>query len=228
MKYSEDYQRMLDLHREAHEEGVDRIKDGEVIPTEGRRVFEGSEILPMLPTIKELMNDLELTSLLDFGCGKGNAYYLSFPMDGEMYANVYEYLNIPTASVHLYDPCVDAFANKPRQEQTYDVVVCTDVLEHIPEQDVDTVLEEMVYHADKLMVFKIAAHESFAHFKDGTNAHVTVKPASWWNSKIIKAAEATGRLIYLHIYVEDRTDEGVKGNICRHVVNRGDNDDNTG
>tara|TARA_B100000700_G_scaffold91328_1_gene102978 strand:+ start:3261 stop:3953 length:693 start_codon:yes stop_codon:yes gene_type:complete len=230
MEFSEDYQKMLDLHEQAHKEGAVRNLNGEDIETEGRKIFEGSELLPMLPTIKEIKDDLNLTSLLDYGCGKANAYYLAFELDGVIHPNAYQYLGIAPAAVHLYDPCVEQFRSKPRQEQTYDIVVCTDVLEHIPEQDVDTVIEEMVYHANKLMVFKIAAHESFTKFKDGTNVHATVKPPSWWFDKIIRIATESGRTILLHIEVEERESgsDGKRSHISRHIVNQGNKNGNTG
>lgn len=107
-----------------------------------------------------LARSLKTESVLDYGCGKCTlAKALPFPI-----AN--------------YDPFIPEFHKLPGEH--FDIVVCTDVMEHVEEEFVKSVLDEIQSLADKLVFFQIATAPAQKVLPDGRNAHITIRPASWW------------------------------------------------
>ena len=83
----------------------------------------------------------------------------------------------------LYDIGVPEISRKP--EGSFDGVICTDVMEHIEEGDIDEVLHYIINTADKFVFFHIACRPSKRkRLPDGRDVHLTVKPPHWWNMKI--------------------------------------------
>lgn len=64
---------------------------------------------------------------------------------------------------------------------------CTDVMEHVPEEKVDAVLESIMSHTTKGAFFQIATYED-GHFLKvaGEPLHLTVKEGQWWLNKLSK------------------------------------------
>ena len=56
-------------------------------------------------------------------------------------------------SFDLYDPAYPKY-NKLSKKKKYDIVVCTDVMEHIAEQDIDYVLKDILSHSKKSSILK--------------------------------------------------------------------------
>jgi hypothetical protein len=69
-------------------------------------------------------------------------------------------------------------------------VICSDVLEHVPEQLVDNVIEELFGYARLFVWMSICCRQAKKHFPDGTNLHVTVQPEAWWIARIARYARA--------------------------------------
>ena len=88
----------------------------------------------------------------------------------------------------MYDPAVPGYDEKP--EGTFDIVICTDVMEHIEEQDVPAVLDNIFGYADKGVYLAICLREAKRLLPDGRNRHVTVKPQEWWLEKIGSRSQA--------------------------------------
>jgi predicted TPR repeat methyltransferase len=70
------------------------------------------------------------------------------------------------------------------QAMKFDVITAWEVLEHIPEDMIDGLLDNIVRHLAKngLFVASIATHED----KDpvtGAVWHVTIKPFEWWRAR---------------------------------------------
>ena len=65
-----------------------------------------------------------------------------------------------------------------KQGRTYDLVICTDVLEHIPEDMVEQTLAGLYRITGKHLLLVIALAEHSAGDLDLT--HVCIKPRSWW------------------------------------------------
>jgi hypothetical protein len=68
-----------------------------------------------------------------------------------------------------------------------DLVVCTDVLEHVEPELLDTVLRHLRSLARKAVFVVIATRPSNKTLSDGRNAHLIVETAEWWIAHLIEA-----------------------------------------
>ena len=115
--------------------------------------------------------DKKITSLLDFGCGRSNTSEL-----------LRKQLGLPEKEVSRYDPAVEGRDTVP--SRSFHTVICTDVLEHIPEEELNDVLVDIWGFADKQAIFVIAMREASAILPNGENAHCTVQQKEWWEEKL--------------------------------------------
>lgn len=110
-------------------------------------------------------------SILDYGCGQG-----SLAKALRLY---------PTfAPIREYDP---AIPGKDALPEPADLVVCTDVLEHIEHDRLPSVLEHLKSLARKAIWAVISTKTSNKKLSDGRNAHIIVRPAKWWKNRLIEA-----------------------------------------
>jgi 2-polyprenyl-3-methyl-5-hydroxy-6-metoxy-1,4-benzoquinol methylase len=120
----------------------------------------------------------EALRVLDYGCGAGMQY--------EAPHNLQRKLHIPKPT--LYDPGNAMYAEKPAG--TFDGVICSDVLEHVPEALVGNVLAEVFDYAERFVWMSVCCRAAKKVFPDGTNMHVTVKGEQWWRKQVAKHAKA--------------------------------------
>ena len=73
--------------------------------------------------------------------------------DGSRISKVKDFCGVET--IQLYDPGVEEFSTRP--STNFDGVISTDVLEHIPEEDIDWVLAERFSFAKKSLYMNIAS-----------------------------------------------------------------------
>lgn len=111
-------------------------------------------------------------SILDFGCGKGhlslNLKKLGFDIDE-------------------YDPAIEG-KNKIKKKQ-YDLIITTDVLEHLHEDEVEYIIKDFIKLKPKHMFHAISTRPAAQILSDGTNAHKTIKSGSWWADVFKKYTE---------------------------------------
>jgi SAM-dependent methyltransferase len=173
---------------------------------ETKELFTGIQFLRKFP--KHLQKIAEekghALTLLDYGCGKGNMPWR--PHEG--YKNgLWGFLPDKIQSIYLYDPCYPPFSTKPPQGWQFDVVGCADVMEHIPEEDVDTVLKDLTSFCkpDGVLLFSISGNKAMKAFEDGENLHCTIRSMDWWKDKI----ESVCKRSYVLIHTEDSRDPAV-------------------
>jgi len=103
------------------------------------------------------------TSILDYGCGGG------------MLAKA---LPLP---IREYDP---AIPGKDAAPQPADIVVCTDVLEHIEPAFLDAVLDHLQELTLGVAFLTIHCGPASKSLPDGRNAHISQHPMPWWIDQI--------------------------------------------
>ena len=105
-------------------------------------------------------------SFLDFGCGRGDQWRSEqVPIWGELK---------PT----LYDPAFDSHSTVPTE--THDMIMSTDVLEHIPHYTLPEIIKYCNRHANKANFHFIANREAIKELPNGENAHCSTFPVEWW------------------------------------------------
>ena len=85
----------------------------------------------------------------------------------------------------LYDPAYEEHNILP--EKTFDGVISTDVLEHIPEEVIPKTLSQIFERAEKFVYLAICTRLAQAILPNGENAHCTVKEPNWWENHILSA-----------------------------------------
>lgn len=70
-----------------------------------------------------------------------------------------------------------------------DLVINTDVLEHILENEIDSVLAK-IFSISNNVFFHLHHALADAVLEDGTNAHCTIKPIFWYYQKISKYVDS--------------------------------------
>lgn len=135
------------------------------------------------PVVMKLTEAIKSQSVLDYGCGKG---YLA------------EALPFP---IWEYDPAVPGKDKPPRAS---DIVVCTDVLEHVEPDKLLFVLEDLARLTKKVGYFVIHTGPSTKSLADGRNAHLIQKGQQWWKNRL-KAFFVVGKMLpkgqQLHVVV---------------------------
>jgi hypothetical protein len=154
------------------------------------KAFSGYSIKPYVHQIAALISGFSQPyydgredpprPLLDYGCGKGYQY---------LALRVHEHWGglLPVC----YDPGVVQLRTKP--EGKFNGIICTDVLEHIEEADIDSVLDDIFgFAADYAFVFLAIACRPAKRKRlpDGRDVHVTIKPPQWWRKRLAKYERA--------------------------------------
>jgi hypothetical protein len=126
----------------------------------------GKDFPSVLPQILALSPN----SIIDYGAGRSDISLWLGKSAG-------------AARAERFDPAVPGIDKIP--EGRFDVVTSFDVLEHIPEDELDSVLSEMAaVGRDALLVIDIAPAKAI--LSDGRNAHVTLHDEAWWHERLAK------------------------------------------
>ena len=110
------------------------------------------------------------SKILDFGCGKGG---------------MVRYLSSKGFDCKGYDPAMEKFASFP--EENFDALICLDVMEHIREEDIESIFDQMKKVNPEFIVLNICHIDAINLLPDGRNCHETVKPMLWWQDRMEKS-----------------------------------------
>lgn len=91
--------------------------------------------------------------------------------------------------VTSYDPAIPGIDVRP--DGPFDAVVSTDVLEHIPYEEIDSVIQELIALTGKVGYHHIATFPASLRLPDGRDAHLILQPAAWWKERF----EANGATV---------------------------------
>lgn len=118
--------------------------------------------------VKTLVQATKAESVLDYGCGKGTlARALPFP-------------------IWEYDPAIPGKDDLPRPA---DLVICTDVLEHIEPEYLGNVLLDLKRVVLKVCYAVINTGPAQKKLPDGRNAHLIQQPLKWWEQTLAQFFE---------------------------------------
>ena len=122
-------------------------------------LYAGADVVRLLHRNKQVR------SILDFGCGKGTlAQYI------RQYA--------PLMTVSEYDPSVPGKDTIP--DRQFDMIVSTDVMEHIEPESLTETLEWIQNHARLGQFHVIACGPTNKVLPDGRDVHLIQQPINWW------------------------------------------------
>ena len=132
--------------------------------------------------IYELARQNKARDILDYGCGKGSLMIaLKEKFDASVKCRLLE-----------YDPAIAGKETKPAR---VDIVVCTDVLEHVEPECLDAVLDDLKTLTRRAIFLVVSTMPASKVFADGRNAHLIVQPMHWWlpmlmeRFRLIRAAD---------------------------------------
>lgn len=155
------YVQLLAQYRLMHREGNPRKG---VAPQD---TFAGDSLPRQAGRIKTLIARTGARTVLDYGSGKGTQYLGN---------RIQQYWGV--SAIRCYDPGHEPFAALP--EGKFDGVVCTDVLEHCPEEDLGWIVDELFAFAGRFVFANVACFPAVKTLPSGENAHCTVRPTSYW------------------------------------------------
>ena len=175
---SKEYLENLEHYKKMHVEGY-KLSNGKIrVPDEA---YNGKSTLIFAKLIKQIIKKNKINTMLDYGCGKGFFYKNPSNQHGLKLKSLKNYWDI---KIDLYDPCFKENSNLD-ENKIYDLVICIDVLEHIPSDDINWVLEKLLMKAKKYLFINVACHPAIALLPNGNNAHVNIKTPKWWHEKIL-------------------------------------------
>ncbi|MEO7404526.1 MAG: class I SAM-dependent methyltransferase [Burkholderiales bacterium] len=166
------YQTLLTQYRQMHLEGE------RFLNTPPEETFPGMSLPAQAGKIKALIEVTGAENLLDYGSGKGQQYLLRNVRvpDGRIYPSIEDYWDVDF--VECYDPCYRPFSDLPSGQ--YDGVICTDVLEHCPEEDLRWIIDELFRFSGMFVFANVACYPARKRLPTGENAHCTIQPPAWW------------------------------------------------
>lgn len=129
----------------------------------GNYGFKGDKWAPM---VSQICSKVKTASILDYGAGQGSLARA-----------------LPGLNVQNYDPAVPEIAEPP---DPADLVVCTDVLEHIEPGCLNNVLDDLRRLTIKTVFLVIATRPAVKTLPDGRNAHLIVQDAQWWMVRLLR------------------------------------------
>jgi FkbM family methyltransferase len=113
--------------------------------------------------VLKLSESLNTKNILDYGCGKGMlAKKLPFP-------------------IWEYDPAIPGKDTPPKPA---DLVICTDVLEHIEPDLLDNVIADLARCTKECAYVVVHTKAALKTLADGRNAHLIQEGATWWEKRL--------------------------------------------
>lgn len=118
--------------------------------------------------VVSLIEHYGISSLLDFGCGKGDLVKAVSSRK-------------PEVTAHGYDPCVPGFTKLPK-EPRYDMVTCIHVLEHVEPTQLLRILQYLDYISGKVLYIDVKdSRHSGPVFLDGSGSNTVQMSADGWS-----------------------------------------------
>jgi hypothetical protein len=121
-----------------------------------------------LPYLLPHVAALKPGSVVDYGCGQSNLALLLGERAG-------------VTDITLYDPGIPARAERPSGVK--DLLINVDVLEHVPDDELDAVMADMASMAREAIIV-IDTKPARLTLSDGRNAHVSLHNGEAWLKRL--------------------------------------------
>jgi uncharacterized protein YijF (DUF1287 family) len=115
-------------------------------------------------SVKWICNRNQVNNILDYGAGKQT---LADQLTQSGFVG----------NIYSYDPAVAELSSPPKPA---DLVVCTDVLEHIEINDINLILEHICNLTKRYIFIHVPKGPAGKFLPDGRNAHLIQKNLDWW------------------------------------------------
>lgn len=123
-------------------------------------------IFNMINEISLFIDYLKPKNILDYGCGNGILLKLL----------KHKY---PKINIDGYDPAIKEFSVISNNH--YDMIINTDVLEHIPKNDICDVLNHIKSLSNNVF-FCLHHGKAWTILPNGENAHIKIEPKEWYHN----------------------------------------------
>jgi|TARA_R100001594_G_scaffold139228_2_gene183465 hypothetical protein len=173
---------------------LDLLEIYSTLHTAGEGMFNGRSLIKYIEVIGTYLKKLNCKTLLDYGSGKGHLYtekYTTVQRRDEMDRPLPKLWELDR--YQLYDPAYPEHEKLPTDK--FEAVICTDVIEHIPEADIGWVLDEIFSYATKMVFVNIACFDALKILSDGSNAHASVFHKMDWLELLAYKSESYKHLI---------------------------------
>ena len=128
--------------------------------------------------------DFHNKTIIEYGCGRGQLRQ-RLPHKSYIGVDVASALKKDAKNWKDNEMFVHADIRWYQPKQKYDVSISMDVLEHIEEDSLDSVIKNMISAGD-ICILGISCRPAVIKSPTGENLHLTVKPPSWWAKKVRK------------------------------------------
>ncbi len=163
--------------------------------------------------VSDVCSQFTFDSVLDAGCGEGTVVRRFIDQSKQASG-----IELSTEALQHCDDLVQqgivrqgSLTRLPFTDGQFDLVFSSEVLEHIPEQDVPDVASELCRVAKHTLFMTISLRPSSNH-----NAyHPTLKPRTWWEQQFIQQGFAVDRATV------DRFQRRMSGATTRQVLEAG-------
>jgi ubiquinone/menaquinone biosynthesis C-methylase UbiE len=134
--------------------------------------------------VDNLINNFNFKTVLDAGCGTGDVVRYLLSKGYDAYGAEISKAAIVANAKDLFDSkrivnC--SLSNLPFKDNHFDVVFTSEVLEHIPEDEIPSVLKEL-NRVSKNIVFATISLRPSSNFN---KYHCTVKSREWWENQFV-------------------------------------------
>lgn len=151
-------------------------------------VFQGLTLAQFAEPVAKSLEAFGIKSVLDYGSGTGKSW--DTPQLAKAKVG---------RDVTLYDPGLPDHDALP--DGKFDAVLVFDVLEHIPEDEVDGALREIFERAKRLVLLSFCPRGSKKKLPStGKDVHVTQKDREWWERRISAANLSHGEPTVWFLY----------------------------
>ena len=163
-------------------EGKPFLRDGKEITINEKSVFDGGGIQLIYDELEYELDKRGSGTVLDFGSGTGVHWTKKVRIPGQReLQTASEFFGPRLRGFYRYDPAHPEYCIKPIGK--FDIIMCTEVLEHIPTDELPELLTEMKSYLtdDGVVILTIPKGLSNNAFPDGKNLHITLMETKEWN-----------------------------------------------